>query len=56
MIRNGLLLGLDGVTRKGEERKTIGTADKVARALGSNLWSMFSELERNHDAFSTTDG
>ena len=54
-IRNGLLLGLDGVTRKGEERKTIVTADMVASALGTNLWSMFSELERNHDVFSTTD-
>ena len=39
---------------RGERIVTIGTADKIARALGTTLASMFSELERNRDASSTT--
>jgi transcriptional regulator with XRE-family HTH domain len=38
---------------RGERNVTIGTADKIARALGTTLSSMFSELERGRDATST---
>ena len=31
---------------RGERNVTIGTADRIARALGTTLACMFSELER----------
>ena len=34
---------------RGERNVTIGTADRIARALGTTLASMFSELERGPD-------
>ncbi len=34
---------------RGERNVTIGTADKIARALGTTLAGMFSELERGSD-------
>jgi len=36
--------------RAGERNVTIGTADKIARALDTTLASMFSELEQGRDA------
>jgi transcriptional regulator with XRE-family HTH domain len=35
---------------RGERNVTIGTADKIARALDTTLASMFSELEQGRDA------
>ncbi len=35
---------------RGERNVTIGTADKIARALDTTLESMFSELEQGRDA------
>jgi transcriptional regulator with XRE-family HTH domain len=35
---------------RGERNVTIGTADRIARALDTTLSSMFSELERGSDA------
>ncbi len=35
---------------RGERNVTIGTADKIAKALGTTLSGMFSELERGPDA------
>jgi transcriptional regulator with XRE-family HTH domain len=35
---------------RGERNVTIGTADKIARALGTTLSSMFLELEGDRDA------
>jgi transcriptional regulator with XRE-family HTH domain len=35
---------------RGERNVTIGTADRLARALGTNLSSMFSELDLDRDA------
>jgi len=35
---------------RGERNVTIGTADKIARALDAALVSMFSELERSRNA------
>ena len=35
---------------RGERNVTIGTADKIARALGTTLSSMFLELEGGRDA------
>jgi len=32
---------------RGERNVTIGTADKIATALGTSLSSMFSELDRD---------
>lgn len=32
---------------RGERNVTIGTADKIARALGTTLAEMFTELERD---------
>ena len=32
---------------RGERNVTIGTADKIARALGTTLSGVFSELERS---------
>jgi transcriptional regulator with XRE-family HTH domain len=34
---------------RGERNVTIGTADKIAKALGISLAAMFSELERGSD-------
>ncbi len=34
---------------RGERNVTIGTADKIARALGTTLSEMFAELERGDD-------
>ncbi len=34
---------------RGERNVTIGTAAKIAKALGTNLSSVFSELERDPD-------
>lgn len=34
---------------RGERNVTIQTADRIARALGTTLSSMFSELERSSD-------
>ena len=34
---------------RGERNVTIGTADRIARALGTTLAGMFSELERGPD-------
>ena len=34
---------------RGERNVTIGTADRIARALGTTLAGMFSELERSPD-------
>ncbi len=34
---------------RGERNVTIGTADKIARALNTTLASMFSELEQGRD-------
>jgi transcriptional regulator with XRE-family HTH domain len=33
---------------RGERNVTIGTADRIARALGTTLSSMFSLLEQEH--------
>jgi transcriptional regulator with XRE-family HTH domain len=35
---------------RGERNVTIQTADRIARALGTTLSSMFMELERGRDA------
>jgi transcriptional regulator with XRE-family HTH domain len=35
---------------RGERNVTIRTADRIARALGTTLSSMFSELEQGWDA------
>ena len=35
---------------RGERNVTIGTADKIARALGTTLSSMFLELEGGREA------
>lgn len=34
---------------RGERNVTIGTASKIAKALGTNLSSVFTELEREPD-------
>lgn len=34
---------------RGERNVTIGTADRIARALGTTLAEMFAELEREPD-------
>ena len=34
---------------RGERNVTIGTADRIARALGTTLSGMFSELEQGGD-------
>ena len=34
---------------RGERNVTLGTADRIARALGTTLAGMFSELERSQD-------
>ena len=38
-----------GDIERGEKTVTIKTADKIAKALGITLSSMFSELERGSD-------
>jgi transcriptional regulator with XRE-family HTH domain len=43
-----------GKIERGEVNVSVRTAYKLARALGTTLSSMFSELERNRDATSTT--
>jgi transcriptional regulator with XRE-family HTH domain len=35
---------------RGERNVTIQTADRIAKALGTTLSSMFSELEQGRDA------
>ncbi len=37
---------------RGERNVTIGTADKIARALGTSLSELFAELERDPDGLS----
>ena len=34
---------------RGERNVTIGTADRIARALGTSLAGLFAELEREAD-------
>jgi transcriptional regulator with XRE-family HTH domain len=36
---------------RGERNVTIGTANKIARALGTTLADLFSELEQTSDDF-----
>ena len=43
-----------GAVERAERTPSIVAADKIARALGTTLSSMFSELERNRDTSSTT--
>ena len=40
---------------RGERNVTIGTADKIARALGTTLSSMFSELKEAGTPLTTGD-
>ncbi len=46
-FRAGLHQTYVSSVERGERNVTIGTADKIARALGITLSSMFSELERD---------
>ena len=41
---------------RGERNVTIGTADRIAGALGTTLAGFFAELERDASAGSRTDG
>lgn len=47
-FRVGLHQTYVGSVERGERNVTIRTADKIAKALGTNLAAMFAELERGH--------
>ena len=46
-FRAGLHQTYVSSVERGERNVTIGTADKMARALGTTLAGMFSELEQD---------
>ena len=45
-FRSGLHQTYVSSVERGERNVTIGTADKIARALGTTLAGLFEELER----------
>jgi transcriptional regulator with XRE-family HTH domain len=45
-FRSGLHQTYVSSVERGERNVTIGTADKIARALGTTLAGLFGELER----------
>lgn len=48
-FRAGLHQTYVSSVERGERNVTIGTADKIAKALGTTLSTMFHELERDPD-------
>ena len=49
-FRTGLHQTYVSSVERGERNVTIGTAGKIAKALGTTLSGIFSELERGSDA------
>ena len=49
-MRVGLLQTYVSSIERGERNVTIGTADRLARALGTTLAEMFAELARDAEA------